>query len=158
MENFKVRIRDGEKEFEVQGTKAYIAEMLLKFGYFSDGVKSAQKSPSGVLKSKSLDIKNESPAEFILRAQVKKHVDIVVAFGYYLEKYKDMKKFTPADINKCYYDAKLETSNTSQMIILNLRRGFLMGAKGEKNESAKNSYRVTQSGVLHIEKILSKNN
>ena len=72
--------------------------------------------------------KSASPREFIDRYGLKRHVDIVLAFGYFLEKTRGLKAFTGADINTCYYEAKVEPSNTSQMIINNIKKGFIMQA------------------------------
>jgi predicted transcriptional regulator len=67
-----------------------------------------------------------------------------VGFAYYLENYNGVSEFTPADVNNCYYEAKMEASNTSQMIIQNIKRGFVMEAK--KGEKAGRRYTLTASG------------
>jgi hypothetical protein len=95
-----------------------------------------------------------SPGEFIRQFSFKRHTDIVLAFGYYLEHYSGAKDFTPADINSLYYEAKMENSNTSQMCTQNVRKGFMMEAKGKKGE--KKRYVLTVSGEEYIKKKLSK--
>jgi hypothetical protein len=89
-----------------------------------------------------------SVGEFIRQLGFKRHTDIVLAFGYYLEQ-RDSGDFTPADINTCYYEAKMESSNTSQMIILNIRRGYMMEAKSSKG-SGRKRYTLTQSGISYL--------
>ena len=93
--------------------------------------------------------------EFIQQIDLKKHTDITVAFGYYLERVTGVSEFTPADINTCYYEAKLESSNTSQMIIQNIRRGYIMPSK-KKGEKGKNRYTLTSSGEKFIETRLAR--
>ena len=95
--------------------------------------------------------KKISVGEFIRQLGFKKHTDLVLAFGYYLEKNAGLQTFTPADINSCYYEAKMESSNTSQMIIQNIRRGLLMAAKKDKDQGKKGAYTLTHSGEEYIE-------
>jgi hypothetical protein len=92
--------------------------------------------------------------EFVQQLGPKKHTDITLTFGYYLEHFSDAKTFTPADINACYYDAKIEASNTSQMIIQNIRRGFMMEAK-DKAAKGRKRFTLTRTGEDYIEKKLA---
>ena len=156
MINYRVRIKRGENEIEVEGDKKYITQIIKEFGFENEigtlvqakiGVK---KETSDIISSKSL-IGKISTAEFVLKYQLKKHTDLVLGFGYYLEKIKGLEKFTPADITNCYYEAKIESSNTSQMIIQNIRRGFFMQAKGSKEGKGRIYYTVTQSGISFVE-------
>jgi predicted transcriptional regulator len=77
----------------------------------------------------------------------------VVAFGYYLEEHSGLKDFTPADLSNCYYEAKMETSNVSQSIIQNIKRGYLMEAKGDQKKKKGRRYTVTSSGQAFVKKI-----
>lgn len=89
--------------------------------------------------------------EFVRQLGLKKHTDIVLAFGYYLEKISGVREFSPADINKCYYEAKMENSNTSQMLIQNIKNGRIMPARGTKK-----LYTLTKTGEDFIETVLNK--
>ncbi len=93
-----------------------------------------------------------SAGEFIRQLGIKKHTDQILAFGYFLEKYQGQPSFGAADINNLYYEAKLESSNTSQMIIYNIRAGLMMEAKGEKK--GKKKYTLTQNGERKIKERL----
>ena len=87
----------------------------------------------------------------------KKHTDRVLAFGYYLENHSGRPEFTPADINNLYYEAKMEPSNTSQALIQNIKRGFIMEAKKarDKKGGAK-TYTLTASGEAHLKKVAAR--
>src|SRR2546426_367163 len=134
-------VREGV-EFEAEGDKAFVLEMLKRFApqtseMLSRPVKGSDKEDANESvrlpgKGKTLSIR-----EFVQQLGVKKHTDITLAFGYYLEKSLGVTEFSPADINNCYYEAKLETSNTSQMIIQNIRLGRIMPSK-KKGEKGKN--------------------
>lgn len=151
-------------DFEVEGDKAFVSEMLKRYGpQASAEPATGQKAEkAGVAKrasaatrpttSKALSIR-----EFIQQLELKKHTDITLAFGFYLEKHQGVSEFSPADINNCYYEAKLEPSNTSQMIIYNIKRGFLMAAKKAKEEGKKGKgYTLTRSGEQFIESKLAR--
>jgi hypothetical protein len=153
---FRLKIAQGGREFEAEGDKAFVLEMLKLYGpqaTFSSAVadhadkKASGKSPSLVRPTTG---KSVSIREFIQQLDLKKHTDITLAFGYYLEKHQGMAEFTPADINNCYYEAKLESSNTSQMIIQNIKRGFLMASR-KRGEKEKKRYTLTGTGEKFVE-------
>ena len=157
--NYRVKIIRGDFEFEAQGDKTFVMEMLNRFG--EKGSKTAEKKHKGSSKGKDLatvsgiaDAKAISVGEFIRQIGVKRHTHMVLAFGYYLEKFAGVDAFTPADINTCYYDSKMESSNTSQMIIQNIKAGRIMEAK--KGKGKKKSYVLTRTGEEYIKSKLSK--
>jgi predicted transcriptional regulator len=151
-------VRDGQ-EFEAEGDKRFVLDMLKLYAPQAGATDSpsvskvekgqSRKAPATPGRGRTLSLR-----EFIQQIGLKKHTDITVAFGYYLEKYLDVKEFTPADINNCYYEAKLETSNTSQMIIHNIKTGRMMPSK-KKDEKGKNRYTLTATGESFIESKLN---
>jgi len=151
--SYRIRILRNGEEFEVEGDKKFVLDMLRRFESGKPGLgENVVTPPSGKGKGKGVQSapkgKPVSVGEFIRQINVKKHTDIVLAFGFYLETYSGVKDFAPADINSCYYDAKVESSNTSQMVIQNIKRGFMMAAK--KAEKGEKRYLLTQSGVDFI--------
>jgi hypothetical protein len=154
---YRIRIsRDGE-EFEAEGDKAFVLKMLERFeASGSASPKTEIPTPTkgrrgkpppqpSTAKGKSISIR-----EFVQQLGLKRHTDITLAFGYYLERHADTTEFTPADINNCYYEAKIESSNTSQMIIQNIRRGFMMLSRSKEDKGRKR-YTLTSSGEKFIE-------
>lgn len=161
---YRLRIAREGYEFEAEGDKAFVMDMLSRVGSPADpeglvlpkGAKDDKPSGKKALQAKSSGAKTLSIREFVQKLGFTKHTDISLAFGYYLEKHSGTADFTSADINNCYYEAKLESSNTSQMIIQNIKRGYLMPSK-QKGEKGKNSYTLTSSGEKFIESKLSGN-
>lgn len=150
-----MRVRIGDNELEVSGPKEFVEAKI------DDFVKKQKDltpkgppdplSPSTTKPNATLDDKGISVGEFIRRLALKKHTDLVLAFGYYIEKYSGATEFSPADINRCYYDAKMDTSNTSQMIMYNIKRGRIMEAKPANSKGkGKKSYTLTNTGVQFI--------
>jgi hypothetical protein len=99
--------------------------------------------------------KGVSVGEFVRLAGLRKHTDLVLAFGHYLEQQANATEFSVADINNCYYEAKIEPSNISQSLVQNIRRGFVMEARSDGN-SAKKRYRLTATGERRIQDLVEK--
>jgi hypothetical protein len=160
---YRIKIVRGDVNFEAEGDKDFVLQMLARFegspraemppapkGSHQGGGKANRTPPHSVSRS-------TSPGEFIRQFHFKNHTDFVLAFGYYLEKHSGVKAFTAADINNCYYEAKMESSNTSQMIIQGIRHGYLMEAKGTGDEpkSGRKLFMLTRSGEEYLEKALA---
>jgi hypothetical protein len=157
---YRLRIAREGVEFEAEGDKSFVLEMLKRLAPQGTEVSSPStrqdekerkgKSVLPTTKGKALSIR-----EFVQQLSLKKHTDITLAFGYYLEKFVGVAEFSPADINNCYYEAKLESSNTSQMIIQNIKLGRMMPSK-KKGEKGKNRYTLTATGEAFIEGKLTR--
>lgn len=149
---YQVRFRQGDVEFEVRGDKTFVNRA---YSEFKSGLLGTTRSESMVSSRPTAspaaprsNAKNTSPRELLDRFGVKRHVDVVLAFGYYLEKYRALKGFTSVDINTCYYEAKIEPSNTSQMIINNIRKGYMMQAP---RSGKKKTFTITRTGEEFVE-------
>ncbi len=154
--DYRVKIVREGLEFEVAGDKAFVLEMLKRFNIQSstDSTLSAAAPTDSKRLKKETTLASSSKAlsirEFIQQFSFTKHTDITLAFGYYLEKHAGVASFTRAEITNSYYEAKLESSNTSQMIIQNIKRGFMMASRA-KGEKGKNRYTLTNSGEKYID-------
>jgi hypothetical protein len=161
---YRIRIARGELQFEAEGDKAFVLAMLKNFEGRTSGPgespgKGKGKTPKSVTTGAEVltSSKAVSVGEFIRQFGFKKHTDRVLAFGYYLEQHSGLQEFTPADINNLYYEAKMEPSNTSQAIILNIKRGFVMEAKrAPKKKGGAKTYTLTASGEAHLKKVAAK--
>lgn len=148
---YRIRMSKGDQNFEAEGDKRFVLEMLKRFeGGVAPKATRGEGPPDPAALASS---KRVSVGEFIRQLGIRKHTDLVVAFGYYLEEHSGLKDFTAADINNCYYEAKMETTNVSQSIIQNIRRGYMMEAKGDKKAKKGRRYTVTASGQSFIGKI-----
>jgi hypothetical protein len=67
-----------------------------------DECKGRKTAPVLAPRGKTLSIR-DLPQQLSL----KRHTDITLAFGYYLERFTDVHEFTPADINNCYYEIRV---------------------------------------------------
>ena len=158
---YRIKIVKPDFELEAEGDKAFVKEMINRFENAPSASpdkskKATTKQTTDKAQKSSTKSKPLSVGEFILQVGTKKHTETVLAFGYYLEKYADIKEFTAADINSCYYDAKMESSNTSQMIINNIKTRRIMEAKKKQGEKGRKAYVLTRTGEEFIEQKLDK--
>ncbi len=158
---YRLKIVQEGREFEAEGDKAFVFEMLKLYAPQAPisgsltGKTSLKASPAHAPLVRPITGKALSIREFVQQLGLKKHTDITLAFGYYLEKHQGVGDFTAADISNCYYEAKLEASNTSMMIAQNIKRGFLMASK-KRGDKGKNRYTLTRSGEQFVETRLQR--
>lgn len=161
---YRIKIVRADQQFEAEGDKAFVLEMLKRFEGSLKGVvptpiaTTTGKRDRAEEGTKLATAKGISVGEFIRQFRFKRHTDFVLAFGYYLEKHSGLNDFTAADINNCYYEAKMESSNTSQMIVQNIRRGYMMEAKSaaKSTKGTKRRYTLTHTGEEYLQKSLNK--
>ena len=152
---YRLRIGGDGKEFEAEGDKAFVLAMAKQYGPQATPPSPPGKPGKPGKPEKPIPLaqqpsgKGLSLREFIQQLNFKKQTDIVVAFGYYLEKYRGNADFSAADINNCYYEAKLETSNTSQMISNGIKSGRLMPSRA-KGEKGRKRFTLTDSGETFV--------
>ena len=161
VDTYRIKIQRGAEQFEAEGDKTFVLEMLARFETSQGGERApthAQLQEGEVDATSGLAAaRATSPGEFVRQFGFKQHTDLVLAFGYYLEKHSGLNAFTPADINNCYYEAKMENSNTSQMIIRNIQQGYMMEAKaaGKEAKGARTQYRLTNTGEEYLRNALA---
>lgn len=148
---YRIRVRRGDVEVEIEGDKSYVNRAFAELKRLVLGLEepSTARPPKSQTKAYLPLAKAQSVREFLDSYDLKKHTDIVLAFGYYLEKRRALSSFSPVELNRCYYEAKLEPSNTSQMIINNTRKGLIMDAPGSKK--GKRKYVLTRKGERFVE-------
>lgn len=156
---YRIKLVRADLHLEVDGDRKFVLEMLARFDKPTapSSGKASTSLPSKSASSEALTTvarKGTSPGEFIRQFPFKKHTDFVLAFGYYLEKHSGLKAFSSADINNCYYEAKMESSNTSQMIIQNIKHGYMMQAKAraEEQKGTRRLFTLTRSGEEYLRK------
>ncbi len=146
---YRIRFKQADTEFEIEGDKKYVTATYREMKEILGLVQQTKPVLTGEPKeakstaARSIGGKASSPREFIDRYGLKRHVDIVLAFGYFLEKVRGLRNFTGADINTCYYEAKVEPSNTSQMVINNIKKGLIMQSR---KTGGKANYTITRTG------------
>jgi hypothetical protein len=150
---YVIRLKNGDLELEVRGDKRYVETTFAKLKALVSLPKRAadEETPEDrpSLRRDAGGGKQLSAREFVDTHKLTKHTDIVLAFAYFLEKKRGLDSFTPADVRKCYYEAKIELTNISQMIINNIKKGFVM--ETAKKEKGAGRYTITGKGEKYVD-------
>src|SRR5487761_380475 len=101
---YRLKVVRGELNFEAEGDKKFVLDMLARFDKTSAPQPAASVELSRPAKGRPampqlVIAKGTSPGEFIRQFRFKKQTDFVLAFGYYLEKHSGLGEFTAADVN-----------------------------------------------------------
>lgn len=143
---YRIRLRKGDFEIEVQGDKDWVEKKFeeLKTEKISIAeVKEAEK-PKGM---------PETLGEFLgLKGNPQKHTDTVAVFGYWLFKVEKIESFTVKDIVRCYdRTRKPKPSNSNQIINQNVATHIFAEA-AEKKDRYK-AWVITRTGEEYVEQM-----
>lgn len=132
----RVRVRHGENEIEVEGSAEFIREHLDSFyqriGFVGAGITApAIKKEVETTKPKKPS-RAPSPAEFYKDKGKTDGVSKLLIFAKYLELFKGMPEFTPADINQLAKQAKLSKDIHYQYFTNAVKQGLLRSHGGGK--------------------------
>lgn len=163
MDNFHYRIKFGDIEVEGSGSEEFVKEIkayadeLIKISTLKLKTIGAI-SPTTSPKVDTLDtpkenrisiteenIKEESLAEFLEKLPSRTHQEKILAFGFYLEKNRNMPTFGVKEINDCYDEVKEAKSNTAQYMALLIKSGLIMKAKNS-GSGGSSQYTLTRKG------------
>lgn len=169
---FHFRIKVGDVEVEASGPEAYVmevrayAEQLVSSSLVRTKTMGAvtpvqdvywtadAASPSShtsVSTGHPLG-KEESLVEFLERLPSRTHKDMILAFGYFLEKNRTIPNFGVKEINDCYDEVKEAKSNTAQYLALLLKSGLIMKAKVQNGGATQ--YTLTRKGEKSINEVI----
>jgi hypothetical protein len=149
---YKIKIRRGDQEIEVQGDKQFVLD---KFGELKEELfKFREVVPTtpitATLKVEGKPLEGLSLVEFLNAKGPKSHPDKVVVMAYYLHKCQGVEIFNADDINECYSQARISRSaNLNATINKTIAKGYIMEAQ-EKKENKK-AWMITQTGERYVE-------
>lgn len=170
---YRIRVRIGEKELEVEGDKEFVTETCLNlhtrlleaptlqsletsdiiFDENHEATITAGKDSA--LSSSEIDRSAQPPSltTFLRKSDASTHPDKVLVIAAYLYKYRDVVEFTKADIDKCYRDALLpKSTNVNRDINSNRTKGYFE-ITGEEREGLMTFY-ITAEGLDTVESMM----
>jgi len=151
-QNYRIRIRLGEVEIEVEGDKEFVEKHIEEFR--KEMPKIAKELPpkeeiiSSEIQKEKVELEKLSLAEFYKQKQPRDHNEIVVIFAYWLTKKKGQEEFKPKDLLSCYDEARIsKPKNISQHIsyVCSGTKAYLTTG------SKKGLYRLTLTGEDFVE-------
>ena len=149
---YRIRYRKGDFELEVQGDKEFVEQ---KFQELTEEEVIPQKMRKTEERIEGGTVAlPESAAELLrLKGSPKRHVDISIAFSYWLFKKRGTDIFNINDIGECYNEARLKKpANTTDVMNRNQQKGYLVPAE-EKKDNLK-AWKITPSGEQYVEEDL----
>lgn len=156
-QNYRIRIKLGEREIEAEGDKEfvekYIEEFKKEISKIPTELPSTEKIITPEIQKEKIELDRLSLAEFYKRKNPKHHNETVVVFAYWLKKREKKEKFTAKDINDCYEEAKIsKPRNVTQhiQVVASGKKAYLTRGPG------RGYYKLTLTGEEFVEKELPK--
>jgi hypothetical protein len=125
----KIRLRHGDHEIELEGSKEFIEKHLVAFygRLGSVPMASATQLKKEILETslKKPSGKAPTPAEYYKSKGKTDGVSQVLIFGKYLEEYRNMSEFSQRDINTVANEAKFSKDIHGQYFTNAVKQGLL---------------------------------
>lgn len=141
---YKIRIRKGNFEVEVQGDMEWVEKKFEELTTKELSIVETKALPQGM---------PETLGEFLdQKGNPQRHTDVVVVFAYWLFKVENMASFNVKDIVDCYDKTrKPKPSNVNQIINNNVANHFFAEA-AEKKDGYK-AWIITRTGEKYVERM-----
>jgi len=157
-EKYRIRIKQGEVEIEVEGDKEFVEKHIEKFKEeIPNSTKELPPEEKTVIPESppraKLEIEKLSLAEFYKQKQPKDHNETVVVFAYWLTKKENKEEFPTKDISSCFDVARIsKPKNVTQHIkaVSSGKKAFLTTG------SKKGLWKLTLTGEEFVEKELPR--
>ncbi len=156
-QNYRIKIKQGEIEIEVEGDKEFVEKHIEEFKKelprIAKELPSKEKIVSPEIPEKESELEKLSLAEFYKQKDPKNHNETVVVFAYWLTKKEKKEEFKTKDIGACYDEARIsKPKNITQHVqaVASGKKAYL--TKG----SARTYYKLTLTGEEFVEKELPR--
>jgi len=144
---YRLRYRKGDYELELEGDKDWVERIFKEF--MESGIKKIL--PENITaRAGKIEEPPTSLAEFLRsKGDPKEHIDLIIAFSYWLFHVENMESYNVDDIRRCYDKARIpQPRNPTDLMNKLQRKGWLKSA-GEKE--GKKAWVITPSGEEYVE-------
>jgi len=171
LKQYHFRVRVGDVEVEATGPEEYVKEIRSYAEKLISSMPPRTRTMGAISPSRELGVtstpeivkqparhplgKDESIVEFLERLPNRTHQDKILAFGYFLEKNRQVSSFGVKEINDCYDEVKEAKSNTAQYLALLVKSGLIMKAKVQQ-PGGPAQYVLTRKGETTIKEVLGQ--
>jgi len=144
--NYRIRVRKGDFEVEVQGDDRVWVE-----GKFKE--LTTQKVAVSISKRVEVEGMPTTLGEFLdQKGNPSKHTDTIAVFAYWLFKVEKMESFNVKDVINCYdRTRKAKPSNPNQIVNQNVASHIFAEASGKKDDLK--AWVITRTGEEYVEKM-----
>jgi hypothetical protein len=150
---YKLHVRQGDLEIEVQGDKAFVEARFDDLRKQLAGETRSQTTAQSVVDSTPSPNREVAVSEFVKNLKADQQTDVVLGMAFYLLRERKQDSFTSGDIYRLYAESRLPKTNVNLAIIGNIRKGFVMERSERKN--GLKLFSVTPSGEEYIDKTLA---
>lgn len=147
-QNYKIRIKIGEVEIEVEGDKEFVEKVINDWKNLFEKTSQSpiMTSKEGVAPKK--EIISKRLKQFYEEKSPSGHHENIAVFAYYLKSVDGKEEFTKDDINSCYTKAMVRKPKKIQTAIVDAAHKYQFVEKG----SQRKFWKLTPHGenlVLH---------
>lgn len=144
-ETYKIRLRKGDFEVEIQGDQKWVEDKFKEL--------TSEKFQFTMTKRVTIEGMPETLGEFLdQKGNPKKHTEIVAVFAYWLFKVEKMESFNVKDIVTCYEKVrKAKPKNPNQIINVDVASHFF--AESTEKKDGYKAWILTRTGEELVEKM-----
>ena len=111
-QNYRIRIKRGEVEIEVEGDKEFVEKHIEEFKKempkIAKELPPKEKTVIPETQKEKVELEGLSLAEFYKQKKPKDHNETVVVFAYWLTVKENKEEFRPKDIEECYSETGIK--------------------------------------------------
>ena len=152
--NYKIKIKKGNMEIEVQGDKDFVISKFdeLKEEFFETSKEEIVKHEVISVEKKGLP--ETLPTFLNQKGNPDSFLDKTMIFSYWLFHKEKVDPINAKDIEHCYDLTRLRKSkNIPQDLMRNQKKGYLIPLEEEKD--GRSTYRLSQEGEKYVEEMES---
>ena len=152
--NYRIRIKKGVIEFEVEGDKEFVEKMFEEFKTETENVPISNTGNTEILTGQEEQsiLKNHSIQKIYKSLSLKTNLDRILFFGYWISKVDGKKEFSIDDTIEYFIKFSLSKPAYPKRDFRNLvnKRGYLIIGSNE------DLYSISYDGINDIEEKLNK--
>lgn len=143
--NYRIRLRKGDFEVEVQGDKEWVENKFKE-------LTTKEFSIASVVESKTTDLP-ETLGEFLDQTgNPRKHTDAVAVYAFWLFRVDGMQSFNVKDIVSCY-DRTRKTKPSNPNMIINQNVATHLFAEAPEKKDGYKAWIITRKGEEYVEQM-----
>lgn len=143
--NYKIRIRKGESEIEVQGDKQWVEQKFKE-------LMSENKQATLAASSSKEDVPTTLGELLEIKNNPQKHTELVAVYAYWLLKAEKQQTFNAKDILTCYDTTRrAKPKNANQIINADIQANLF--APANENKDGYKAWFLTHKGEEFVENL-----
>ena len=155
--NYRIKIKKGEIEFEVEGDKEFVKELFEEFKNDMESIPESKMKSSQPIISQNGQFqpihKKYTLQKLYKTVNPQTNLDRIIFFAYWMLKAEDIEEFSINDITKYFEQLKIKKPayiSRDFRVLINPSKGYLITGKTE------GYFSLSYDGLQHFEEELKK--